>query len=76
MCSIESGTPPFQFEWIKDGMRFKEDERITLVVTEDISTLIIKKTKPADAGNYTCIAKNAYGTDAHTTGLIVMGELS
>ena len=41
---------------------------------EEDSTLSIRSTKESDAGNYTCIAKNAFGSDSFTTRLFIQGK--
>ena len=73
-CNIEEGTPPFNFEWLKDGVSIQSNENIKIRAEED-STLSIKSTKESDAGNYTCIARDAHGSASFTTQLIIQGEL-
>ena len=68
-CSAASGTPPFQFEWLRNGVPIDKNERVNLVTTEDFSTLTFRQVKIEDAANYTCIAKNREGMDAFTARL-------
>ena len=68
-CSILSGEPPFQFEWLKNGIPFEKNERISIVTGEDGSLLTFRQLRIEDAANYTCIAKNREGMDAFTARL-------
>lgn len=43
---------------------------------DNVATLIIKEVFPEDAGNYTCVAKNAAGFASSSTELIVEAPLS
>ena len=69
VCETVSGSPPFQFEWLRNGIQLLKNERTNIMSGEEVSTLTIKQLKPEDAANYTCIAKNREGMDAFTARL-------
>ena len=74
-CLVSSGSPPYKFEWIKDGLVISSNERTSIGEFEGVSTLVIKETSIEDAGNYTCIAKNAFGSDSFTAKLTLKGKM-
>ena len=73
-CVIRKGTPPFKIEWSKDGNLIQSDDRVKIKKDEEESNLVIKSSKESDAGNYTCTAKNAFGTDSSTTQVLIRGK--
>ena len=73
-CTIKKGTRPIKIEWMKDGVVLQSNENVKIMSDEEDSVLSIRSTKDADAGNYTCIAKNAFGSDFYTAQVIVKGE--
>lgn len=38
------------------------------------STLLFESVRPDHRGNYTCLANNTVGTDAHTAAMVIYGE--
>ena len=73
-CLIESGLPPFSFEWYKNGQTFKSSARFDIETTKKSSILNIEKINKDDAGNYTCVVKNADGSDSLNVLLNVKGN--
>ena len=69
MCSTVSGKPPFQFEWLRNGIPLEKNERINIGTNEDGSMLTFRQSKKEDVANYTCIVKNREGMDAFTARL-------
>lgn len=70
-CNLVSGTPPVTFGWLKDG---KDVTRLSKDVSYDgnfISVLTIPATSLDSRGNYTCRARNVFGSDSHTVYLKV-----
>lgn len=51
-----AGTPPFSYQWQKDGVNVQNSTRIT---GANSSTLHLTAVQPADAGNYTVVISNA-----------------
>ncbi|XP_054723241.1 hemicentin-1-like [Uloborus diversus] len=72
LCAIKSGTPPFSFQWLKNGQQLKEDQLSTVHQLTDLSNLVISALTLESRGNYTCKVSNAYGFDAHTEFLNVV----
>ncbi|RWR99117.1 hemicentin-1-like protein, partial [Dinothrombium tinctorium] len=62
---------PIFFQWLKNGHVLNEDDEIKIESSEDVSLFTIKHVKLNDAGNYTCVAKNAIGADSSTVVLTV-----
>ena len=68
-CTVESGSPPFQFEWLKNGSPLIKSSNYGIATGDDSSGLTLRKLTPEDTGNYTCIVKNQEGSDSHTAQL-------
>ena len=58
-----SGTPPFHYEWLREGM---------LIAGADGDSLNITNAQPADAGTYEVVVRNAAGEARSTTAEIVV----
>ena len=64
LCAIRDGTPPISFSWRKDGVAIVPDAVLEIVHTNEYQeTLQIASVSPEHVGNYTCAAKNAFGSD-------------
>ncbi|XP_071406320.1 contactin-3 isoform X2 [Pithys albifrons albifrons] len=61
-------SPKAKCSWKKGGEQLQENERITLL--KDGGLRVANVTK-VDAGSYTCLAKNQFGTASGSTNLIV-----
>ena len=59
---------------MKDGNLIQSGDHTKIKGDEEDSTLSIRSTKESDAGNYTCIAKNAFGSDSFTARLLIQGK--
>ena len=57
-----SGTPPFTYQWVKDG---------TAISNADKDTLFISPVKLSNAGRYVCLIKDQWG-DSVTSGPAVL----
>ena len=66
--SIEEGSFPIFFEWFKNSKPLKPNPDVNYKIenSEMLSTLKIIKIDLNDVGNYTCIAKNTFGSDSQT----------
>lgn len=59
--NIEAEPKP-EVKWFKDGKHIKESERVKIINEKDGShTLMIKKVKVEDSGNYSCVVDNTSG---------------
>ena len=59
---------------MKNGHLIHLDDKIG--INDEGDVLSIKSTRPTDVGNYTCIAKNAFGSDSFSTQLNIQGRSS
>lgn len=72
-CTVKSGDRPFEFEWKKDGNSLEVSPNIIIQSVLDSSVLVIQSVTSESSGNYTCIVKNAFGSDRFTAALTVTG---
>lgn len=73
LCTVKSGDSPFDFEWKKDGNTLEVSSNIAIQSVLDSSVLVIQSVTSESSGNYTCVAKNAFGSDRFTAALTVTG---
>ena len=74
-CAVQSGSSPLFFQWYKNdeilvsnsGSNFRID------TSEEYSNLIITKVQRSDSANYTCVVRNAFGSDSQSVRLNVRG---
>lgn len=78
MCTTSSGEIPVAFSWLKDGQpltqALAQARKITIKPDQDASTLKMASVRLEHAGNYTCLARNRLGSQAHSAQLLVHGE--
>ena len=67
------GTPPLKYIWLKDGELLK-GRRPDQYLNTSIWYLKLKDLVPKDAGQYTCIVSNRYGSINHTYTVRVLGK--
>ncbi|XP_025016015.1 Down syndrome cell adhesion molecule-like protein Dscam2 [Tetranychus urticae] len=75
-CQSLSGSSPLQIVWFKDGIELQNPSDIRIRSIEDSSMLIIDSIKSSHSGNYTCKISNRYGSDSHSSELLVEGPPS
>lgn len=74
ICLVTSGTPPISFAWTKDGVPIGhlQDAGLKLVSFDDFQNqLQIDSLSIGHNGNYTCNAKNVYGSDQMTVRVVI-----
>ena len=76
VCAIEEGSFPVFFEWLKNAQTLKPGPDVNYKIdnSKALSTLMIENIGQIDQGNYTCIAKNADGSDSQNVVLNIRGN--
>lgn len=72
-CTTTEGSKPIQLQWLKNGQEVLDSARVNVGRHETYLALVIERVGAEDAGNYTCVAKNAFGYDRYTSLLDVNG---
>ena len=67
------GAAPLKYTWLKDGMILR-GRTLDPYLNTSIWYLKLKDLVPGDAGEYTCIVSNPYGSINHTYSVRVQGE--
>ena len=67
------GAAPLKYTWLKDGMILR-GRTLDPYLNTSIWYLELKDLVPGDAGEYTCIVSNPYGSINHTYSVRVQGE--
>ena len=73
-CQVTEGSPPFQFQWFKDGKIVQEDESVKVTNDEDWSNIKFKPLAFAHSGEYKCSVSNNEGVDSFAAVLTVKGK--
>lgn len=72
MCSVSAGTPPISYSWLKDSSAVGTLPNVRIVHTDEYQdNLQIEKLGAEHVGNYTCNAKNLYGSDQMTVQIMI-----
>ncbi|CAF0741448.1 unnamed protein product, partial [Didymodactylos carnosus] len=74
-CEVK-GKPTPTIEWLKNGESISKDSRINESYDDDVATLIIKKIKLEDDGEYICRASNDEGSDNSSAQLTVKAHVA
>ncbi|XP_067250171.1 fibroblast growth factor receptor 1-A-like [Chanodichthys erythropterus] len=62
-----NGNPTPTLKWLKNGKKFKRDQRRGgFKVRVHMWTIIMESVVPSDKGNYTCLVENKYSSINHT----------
>nr|XP_054924920.1 hemicentin-2-like [Dermacentor andersoni] len=72
-CAVKKGTSgPYRIAWQKDGTDIDSDGRLSVFGQSKTSAALrITGVQPEDVGNYTCVAKNSFGSDSFTAQLVI-----
>ncbi|XP_045457267.1 igLON family member 5 [Melitaea cinxia] len=60
-AKVEFAIPPARTAWYRDGRLVKTDDRVIIIVQENIHQLIFRSVRKIDFGNYTFRAENKLG---------------
>ena len=75
LCTPSQGSRPFRFAWQKDGRNLEQRPDVQVFVQADVSSSIVfESLRLQDAGNYSCIVSNDFGSDKFTASLAVKCE--
>jgi len=74
-CSIQTGSKPLFFQWIRNGQILNKSPQTNYKIenSEKHSLFLIESVVRSDSGNYSCNVRNAFGTDSQSALLIVKG---
>ncbi|XP_071041669.1 muscle, skeletal receptor tyrosine protein kinase-like isoform X2 [Parasteatoda tepidariorum] len=76
VACVSGGTTPIKFSWLKNHKVIISDlSNFKVSSLNDASILSIEPVTLDDAGNYSCIAINAFGNDSATATLVVEAPL-
>lgn len=71
VCTLKEGTPPISFSWRKDGSPLAQSNELKILHNDEFQeNLQIAKITPDHVGNYTCSAKNSYGSDQMSVAVV------
>jgi len=75
-CTVEEGSLPLFFEWSRNGQLIKSSPDVNYKIdnSDRFSTFTIAKIDRKDAANYTCVVRNAFGTDSQSVLLSIKGR--
>ncbi len=75
LCSPSAGDKPLFFQWSKNGLTLSNSPQNNYRIdnSDDFSQFTIKSISRHDSGNYSCIARNAFGEDIKHARLLVKG---
>lgn len=76
-CLAISEDKPIHFQWDKNGQILGSTKNnITIENSDKFSVLILNNVSIENDGNYTCTAKNRYGSSKHSAYLNVKGKMA
>ena len=75
LCQSSGGTKPVFFQWIKNGniLVNSPESDYKIENNDEYSLFTFKNVDRSDSGNYSCIARNTFGTDIQSALLTVKG---
>lgn len=77
MCLTIGGTQPIVFSWKKYDKELSSSQNIPQINIENspvVSVLILNGVTINSDGNYTCTARNSYGSSSYSSALKVKGK--
>uniref|UniRef100_A0A2K5YDJ1 Junctional adhesion molecule A n=1 Tax=Mandrillus leucophaeus TaxID=9568 RepID=A0A2K5YDJ1_MANLE len=84
-CSEKDGSPPSEYTWFKDGIvmptnpkstrAFSNSSYVLNPTTGELGELGIGVRRPSDTGEYSCEARNGYGTPMTSNAVRMEGRL-
>ncbi len=74
-CAVQSGSPPLFFQWYKNDriLVSNSESNFRIDTSTEYSNLLFSKVHRSDSGNYSCLVRNAFGSDSQSVRLSVKG---
>ena len=72
-CSAYKGSKPISYTWYHNGNEIYPGSGVEIEPNRNALSLSIASAATMHSGNYTCIAKNAYGSDSYSANLNIKG---
>ena len=73
LCSVRQGEQPLFFEWYKNSKLIKQGVNVEIENSKQFSLLNFPRLIEENAGNYSCLVKNTYGSDSINVVLTIRG---
>lgn len=74
ICTLQSGSKPVEFAWKKfNDQLLPNVGKIQIDHHAEVSTLSIQNVSNYDSGDYSCIARNTFGTDRFNLPVTIKG---
>lgn len=64
-----------EFKWVKDGKDIESIPNTSVLRQAGFSVLTVGPASKDNVGNYTCVAENALGKDAHMSAFVLNGMI-
>ncbi|XP_053620902.1 hemicentin-1 [Plodia interpunctella] len=61
LATLEFASPPARTAWLRDGRPVRTDDRVVIMVLDNVHQLIFRSVRKTDLGNYTFRAENKLG---------------
>ena len=72
-CTAYKGAKPISYTWYHNGNALNPGLGVEIESTRNALNLAFISATTKNNGNYTCIAKNAYGSDSYSANLNIQG---
>lgn len=74
LCSTKRGSSPMDISWLHNGKNVEKHTKYKISTMSTSSQISIGPIQAVDIGNFTCVAKNAFGEDSRTETVFMEGK--
>lgn len=74
LCTTKRGNPPLQFSQLHNGKEVDKYSKYKISSMHTSSHISIDSIETSDIGNFTCVARNAFGEDRKTESVFMEGK--